>query len=394
MLNFLKNFSAKSKPQSIALLDLGTSSVKAAIVDLTTFTPTLLGFGEELFKNGTILSGLVSDLNDFQETAGRALRKASLACGFTPPGLVFPLSGEFVKSVTVDLEVKRPTAGRLGRGEKDKIEKEIKRQVAGEIKKEFSRISGDPSPEVESFYERVVSFESSDGIGLESLAAVIEPTFKVSVLASFASSPTRKLLEKISRGLNKKNLLVFDQTVGLLDLIKKTRGNFSAVLVDVGFQVTDVCLVSLGKIVGERTIPLGGRDLTINLCQKLGLTTEDAEERKRRGEFSPSEAADFFKLWTYSLDQSLTEITQGSKFARIPVYFFGRGIKPENIREALGEFVKGSSTSFLNFLDVYGLDKGLTPEINYTGADNNHLSFLPLLSAVEVFQKSYVPDKF
>lgn len=324
MFNFGLGQKQKDNPENVVVLDFGSQSAKAAILDLSGFRPVLLGLGEEFYKEGTILSGLVSDLDDFLATVRNSIRRSSSACGFTPNHLVFSLSGEFVKTFSVDLKIHRAVEGLLAGPEEDRVLKEINRLIFREVELEFQRVTGNPRPDFKIIEKRIINLETLSQVSLENLSAVREKDFVATVLISFLSSQTENLLAKVAADLKRRVLFKTSQTSNLVTLLKKSWGGFSAVLVDFGGQVTDVCLVLAGRIVGTRTIPLGGRDLTAELSLRLNISLTEAEQRKVSGDFSFEEAKDFLSFWRQSLDLSLGDISENKSLPSLPYYLFGR----------------------------------------------------------------------
>jgi cell division protein FtsA len=312
MLDLFKPVSTKYRPQNVAVLDFGSSSVKSAIIDLTTFRPTLLGLGEEPFKSTTILSGLVSDLDDYLQTIRNSIRKASFSCGFTPRDFVFSLSGEFVKTLTVDLKIHREVSGPIRVSEQDKIIKEVGRLVDREIGLEFPKITGNPNQSFRHIERRVLSLESLTGVRLENLSSVLEQDFTATVLVSFISHQTEGLLQKVVGDIKRNLLFKTSQMSSTVSFLKKSDGNFSAVLVDFGGQVTDVCLVINGRIIGTRTLPLGGRDVTLELQDRFRISEEEAESKKVKGEFVLEDTKDLLFFWIRGVNEALSSISDGN----------------------------------------------------------------------------------
>lgn len=324
MFNFIVGSQKKVRPESVVVLDFGTQSVKAAVLDLKGFRPTLLGLGEEVYKDGTILSGLVSDLDDFLLTVKNAVRQSSAASGFTPKHFVYSLSGEFIKTFSVDLKIQRENPGPVSSLEKEKISKEIDRLLWHEAELEFRRITGDPRPDFKIVEKRILNLETASGIGLESLAAAREKDLVATVLISFISSQTDKLLNRVTNDFKRQLFAQVSQMSGLVSLLLKSWGNFSAILVDFGGQVTDISLVLNGRIMGSRTIPLGGKDVTLELAKKLNLSEAEAEEKKISGEFEGEEIKEFLTFWSQSLDLAVRDISQNTPVPAKARYLFGR----------------------------------------------------------------------
>lgn len=392
MLDLLKS-GTKYRPQNVVVLDFGSSSVKAAIIDLMTFRPTLLGLGEESYKSTTILSGLVSDLDDYLQTIRNAVRKASFSCGFTPKDFVFSLSGEFVKTFTVDLQVHRELSGSIKPSEEGKIIKEIGRLVELEVGRESPKITGNPNQDFRLVERRVLNLESLAQARLENLSSVLEPDFRTTVLASFISYQTENLLQKVIGDLKRTLLFKTSQMSNMVTFLKKSVGNFSAVLVDFGGQVTDVCLVLNGRIMGTRTVPLGGHDLTLELCEKYQISEEESEGKKIRGELVLEDVKDLLFFWFRSVNAALLSISDGTGFPRVPFYLYGKSSFISVLQEGSQEYVKSGLGPVLTEAEFRKIDLKIIKDALTVGEEKLE-GFEPLLATSAQVLENYVSNEF
>ena len=397
MFNLPQFFRKTPKPQNVIVLDLGTHSVKALILNLTTFTPTVIGYGREFYKEGSILSGLVSDLEDFVRTTKRAVRQASLECGFAPRDLVFSLSGEFAKAINVDLIIHREKEGRLKDAEQRKIEGEVEKMAEREIQGEFTKVTGNPRSEFRIFEKRLLSLQTLNGIYLDGFDSIIEKSFKASFQVSFATLQTGRLLKHLV-GEIKKNLWFSTSQIGnLVCLARKSFGSFKGVLVDIGGQVTDVVLVNEGRILGVRTIPLGGKDFSQLLSAKKNLTFEEAERKKISSEFEKSDIEDLLTFLLNSLEMAILDLApEFPKSFFTPIYLFGDGSKLSHLKSCFrpeaGDF-PGKGAGILKNLELKDFDsshlRGLlaVKEERFDG-------FSPILATGAQVLDIYVSNKF
>lgn len=303
MFDFLRFHIPRSRPETAVVIDLGTSAAKAAVVDLTTFNPTLVGLGKETYPEGAILSGLVANWEQFVSTVAGALRQASLPGGFTPSEVVYSLSGEFIKTVSVELSIHRPRSGPLIQGEEREIEKEINRLIRLEITKEYQRITGASSGDVKVVEKNLLGLASPKGVMLESLRSILESDFRASFLVSFISGQTEKLLRRLTADLKKNWSGTVDQMTAVVLSLKDQEPNISAVFLDLGGQVTDLAVVFQGKIVGERTLPLGGRDMESTV--------------------EPGAKVSFEQFFCRALERALVDILGERELPAWTLYYFG-----------------------------------------------------------------------
>lgn len=401
MFDFLKANKKLRRPSNVAVIDLGTHAAKAAVVDLTTFSPSLLGFGQEVYPENTLLSGLVSNWEDFTKTVAAALRQSSLAGGFTPLEINFSLSGEFVKSLTMELLVHRTNAGPIRDFEKAKLEKEMARLANVEVSKEIIKTTGLPAADFKIIEKNLLGLSLPQGALVESLSGVFEPDFIATFNVSFISLQSFNLLKRLARDLKKNWTLSFDQTASVISLVKKKEPQVSGVFLDFGGQVCDVAVVSRGRILGERTLPLGGRDLTQILAQSLGLSLETAESKRlesltgRAGLSEPSELPwDFPVLEVYgqffceSLEITMGDLLGSEVLPNWPVYYWGGASQSDwwvtSLENHLGRFPR----SLLKSLVWQRLtDDSL--EINFSPSIEKPNAFEPILAGVSQLLQKY-----
>lgn len=381
-------------PAHVMVVDLGTTEVKAAVVDLMTFNPTLLGFARGSYPEGTLLSGLVSDWEQFVSSVSEVLRVACQTVGFIPRDLVYSLSGEFIKSFTADLLIHRRAAGPIKGPEKLEIKKEIERRLISEIQKEFLNLTGNPRGQFKLVQKSLVGLETLSGTKVDALGSIREAEFKASFTVSFISRQTESLLKKLAHDLKKRWFLTCDQTLMVGELLKRQDLNLSAVLLDLGGQVSDTAIFYRGRVLGERTIPLGGRDLTELLSQVLRLPASEGETRKKRGDFlSLENTNEYWSLFFRSLEKALEEISETPMPSSWPLYFWGGGAEPDLlVAQALERFLEAHPQSLLRNLAGQKLDSAIFKD-NFLSEKEKPNDFQGVLATVSLIPQRYATSE-
>lgn len=394
MFNFLGLGRSGKPPATATVVDLGTTEAKAAVVDLMTFNPTLLGFARGSYPEGALLSGLVSDWGQFVGTVGEVLRTSSLTVGFIPQDLVYSLSGEFIKSFTVDLLIHRRTHGVIRGQEKLEIKKEVERLLTLEVQKEFLALTGNPQGQFKVIQRSLVGLETLPGTRVDALTSIHEPEFKASFAISFISRQTERLLMKLTQDLKKRWFLTCDQTFMVGELLKRQDPGLSAAFLDLGGQVSDVVIFYRGRVLGERTIPLGGKDLTELLSQAFRLPLAEAEIKKKEGNLLTVEnTIEYWALLFQGLEKALKEISAAPIPATWPLYFWGGAAELDSLRsQALEKFLKTHPQSILRNMSWQKLS-GAAFKANFSSEKEKPDEFQAVLATVSLIPQRYATSE-
>ena len=319
--DFLK---AKKLPENFAVLDFGSGSIKAVIFDSSGYKASgalsVVGTGEEVYPSGTIVSGVISNIDQFRDTAKASLRKASFACGFNPSWVVPCFSAEFSKAISAKVKVSRKAPEKpLSRQEWSEYEKKIKETLLSEAVNEMASITGNAECEVE-LTEKVLVNSHSGGevLNLPPFGQRISE-LQIDYLMGFTQKSTLKLMKNIVRSLGKKELLWTSKIINLVRFLSQKDESLDAIFVDIDSESTDVSVVLGGFLIGVRTVPFGqanfGSEAAPN-STAIGLSTKD---------------------WLSMVSVALSDF-EGVKTFPPMVVIYGSGSKQPSISEALQGF--------------------------------------------------------
>lgn len=258
---FLSFLGPRKTPGSFSVLDFGSTSVKSVIFDAKNFDRdgrlSLVGLGSEVYPEGVIDSSVISNLDEFTNTARNSLKKASFDCGFNPADVVVGLSGEFIKSVSVKVKVLRDKPDRIiDSSEWEKLGKKVGRTLWESAAGEMATITGNPEAEVQIVDRKLtgVLLDSRPVLGLvgEKAAELV-----LDYLVSFAQESTLRLLSSICKKIGKRELFKTARIISVFDLLRKNESPLNVIVIDLGGRVTDVGLILGDSLLGVRSVPLG-----------------------------------------------------------------------------------------------------------------------------------------
>jgi len=256
-------FKAKKLPDNFAVLDFGSSSVGAAIFDSSRYTSSgtlsLVGVGRVEYPQDTLVSGIISSIEQFRNTARASLKKASTDCGFNPSLIVTCLSGEFSKAISAKVKIVRKEAGRtLSEKEWEGYEKKVKETLLSQAESEMAAITGNGESEVvvvENILSSVTA-DNSEGLTKIPLGEIVNEVVG-DYLITFTQKDTQKLMKDVIRNLGKKELFCTSRIVSLVRLLTAEDKNLNTIFINLDGTETDVAVVLGGFLIGVRSIPFG-----------------------------------------------------------------------------------------------------------------------------------------
>lgn len=256
-------FKVKKLPDNFAILDFGSSSVGAAIFDSSRYTSSgtlsLVGVGREEYPQNTLISGIISSIEQFRNTAKISLKKASADCGFNPTLIVTCLSGEFSKAISVKVRVVRKETDKiLSENEWGGFEKKVKETLLAEAESEMVAITGNVESEV-VVVERILSSiiaDNSEDLNKIPFGKIVTEVIG-DYLITFTQKDTLKLMKDTIRNLGKKELFYTSRVVSLVRLLTAEDKSLNAIIINLDGASTDVAVVLGGSLIGVRSIPFG-----------------------------------------------------------------------------------------------------------------------------------------
>ncbi len=232
-------------------LDIGTTAVRAALVETRKGKPSLKRFGQVALPPGTVVGGEVVDETVMKEALSQLWKTAKLP----------------KKRVVVGLANQRVIVRRIDLPYMD--EDELLESLAFQAQ-EYIPI---PVEEATLDFVPLEEFTTPNGEAMMSILAVAAQKTMTQDLLRIIGSVGAKVMAV--------DLQAFALVRAAFGPDPDPDGDAVA-LVDIGGNVTQVTIVKGGMVRFLRILPMGGDDFSNVLATDLGVSTEQAEQLKRR----------------------------------------------------------------------------------------------------------------
>jgi len=352
----------KEKGKYILSLDVGTKVAKALIsyVDYETAQVTNLGVGRAEQEPGNIVGGKITDPRKVTEVLRAAIATAEQMAKVSAKEAVMGFSGNTIRISTNSFEMVRvdPQA---------KIENaELRAIVLAAHKKSLEDINRGLTYRERQSGIKLVSADivnfNIDGYRVINPLSFKGGNIKIDISSSYVSVPDFSLINDIVDDLGVRLLKVAYGPYAVIRAIGAEDSlDFSAAMIDVGGNITDVVLVKNGNIQSAAMFILGGRLFTRRLANKLNISEATAEGLKVKytaDNFAPGEKmkiekilAEDIELWLSGVELVLSEA--GTQFL-LPskIFLYGGGSQLPELANSLHRL---DNTS-LTFSDKVKLD--------------------------------------
>lgn len=232
-------------------LDIGTSAVRAAVVQTGKGKPTLKRFGQVALPPGTIVGGEIVDESVMKDALSQLWKSAKLP----------------KKRVVVGIANQRVIVRRIDLPYMS--DEELDESLAFQVQ-EYIPI---PVDEATLDYIPLEEFTTPDG----------EPM--MSILAVAAQRAMTQDILRILDGVGAKVMAVDLQAFALVRSALAAGADAdpdTTAYVDIGGSITQVTVVKNGSVRFLRILPMGGEDFSTELSAALNLSNEQADQLKRR----------------------------------------------------------------------------------------------------------------
>ena len=357
-----KIINKKDKGRYILSLDVGTKVAKALIsyVNYENGEVTNLGVGRVEQESGNIVGGKITDPGKVTEVLHVAIAEAERMAKVPVKEVFMGFSGNTVKISTNSFEMVRANS-------QDKIENaELKGIVHAAHKKSLEAITRSLTYREKQSGIKIVSADivnfSIDGYRVVNPLSFKGSNIKIEISSSYVSNPDFNLINDIADELGVRLVKV---TYGPYAVIKAIgmgdSSDFSAVMIDIGGNITDVVLVKNGNIQNAGMFILGGRLFTRRLANKLDISEKAAEELKMKytaDRFAPPEAKKIERMLAEDVDLWLSgvQLILGETSAKLllpgKIFLYGGGSQLPRLANSLHRL----DDSGINFSDKLKLD--------------------------------------
>lgn len=260
---------------TILVLDIGGSSVKAAVVKiLEAGRCEIAGFHQEFFDEEIVRPDTM-DAKKLKVVASRARFLAERMAKVTTREVIIGLADEFVGSATLSLRQKRddPQA-KISANELKNMLTKMKWQLGEKIKARGDRGSI-------SIIHAPLQEVLIDGWRVTHPVGFTGKEISLNIYYSYITESNFKLFNELAHGMK---LGVRDMVSRSYALVRYELGehgpDFSALFVNVSTYRTDLILVDRGKIVEGKSVGVGSYAFTNRIAASLGISFLEAEQIK------------------------------------------------------------------------------------------------------------------
>ena len=333
-MKFLHRFHRKKKqqPSAYSLIDVGRDSVKAAVILMIpgNIEPQVVGYGQAETGNHDITGGrieadAVTSPTNVALTQAEDSTEAYLGRKIVPDDAIFVLAGRATIGELFTVKQARPNpAEPISEKELNSLRVRAERLVRRRLEN-ASLEGGQWQPlAVTDAGIRLDNRLVLDGVGLTGE----EISFSVFGVAGQAGA--LRALEVLARRLD----LVVANIVASPHALASITPHTEAIVLDIGFSGTDICLIRNDALVAIDWMPLGGHFFTQSLAKTMGLKFEEAKTLKHAytdGALTTSEATQvetylepFRNRWYETVMEVLTDLSLDKALPR-RIYMVGGG---------------------------------------------------------------------
>lgn len=273
MFSSIKNIFKKSE-EAVLLLDIGGSSVKAAVIKqekgsdkISILSYYREYFDEELFGDNNI------NYENLRLNVLRAKFFAEKNTKFKISKMVIGLSEEFVKSLTLPIKHKRSDPQ-----EKINISelRNILLKVRWQIKEKTKEIE-----QSMNIIEAAIQEVLIDGWRVTSPMGFNGKEISLNLYYSYLNSQSTGVFNELTKSLGLKFVTIFSKSYSVISSeIFKNGPNLSAIFINISTYRTDLFLIQKGKILEIKSFGIGSGAFTKKIAQEFGIGFFEAENIK------------------------------------------------------------------------------------------------------------------
>lgn len=318
------------REENYLALDIGSGYLKAAHfkIDKTENKIKNISFKKERLekKDGIFLE-------DLKENAGHLVEGDE-------NGLLIGLNSEFLKAKTISFTYKRENSNEpINEEEIQKIIQNIENKIFEKIKEQFyneSYLNNElkiVSAKIENIF--VDGYPTLDLLGFQG------KEIRLGIFNTFTPRAIVNALENLTNSLNLPIISINHLAYSLVRFLAKKSEDFSAVLIDIGANITEIILVKHGLIREIKNLPTGGTSFTQRLSDSLKIGISEAEAIKFQ---YPEKFSRFFEPNLFflrkNIELTINELAQLDLLPNL-FYIYGGGSLLPDVRKMLEGLING-----------------------------------------------------
>ena len=274
---------SKNKKNIHAALDIGNSKIACMIaqeVESNNVQIKVLGFGQHVSTGLT--NGKVTNLAKLSDAIAKAVESAEKMAGLSISEINCNVNGGVPKTILS----KKTITIKSNYISNDDIIKVMKKEEVVKVEN-FVTLNRN----VIRFLTDS-NFEVENPIGLKSKTLAVE--MNNTIVNKDVISNLNKTIELCHLSVN--NFYITPEVSGIATMIRDEREN-SAIILDIGANITSIGVYLKSKLIFSDTIPLGGIHITSDLVKGLGTESNEAEKIKvMHGSVESSSLDDYSKI--------------------------------------------------------------------------------------------------
>jgi cell division protein FtsA len=340
----------KGRGDVFVVVDIGSSMVRAAVVEMGDRQISVLSKAELPQEPGAMWGGMIGNLDTLVTTMEEVLNRAMTQSGVETEQMVLGLGGSLVGGVTTLAHVNRPDPRqKVDDKELALMLQQVAQSALGDAETDASEQMALPKDSLRLVNSGLTSI-NLDGYTLASPVGFSGKEVEIGLFNAFVSDSTLVALQKMLADLNVDLTALASEPYALAQALVFSGSKpqqVSALLIDVGAGSSSVTLVQQGVVTGSATFPVGGRSVTAAIAQLLSVPADEAEHIKQ--EFAAGKAGEAQRhklqravereigVWLKAFKMSLISLEPQGAMPEI-VYLTGGGSQLPELTKELERF--------------------------------------------------------
>ena len=385
----------KSSPYFYTI-DIGSDSIKVVLSEIKKEDFTLkiidsikIAQDENAFHNGKILdeASIVGSLKE-------AFKNLNLKHPLKVTNCVFSVSAPNSRTIMSTLKVNRSSKAVINEEEHSEIMHKLLDTAYSSLSQFIYEENLQESPSVEMIDAQPV-FITCDGRPVLDLEGEEGSEVELCYSVSFAESKFLESISDISKKLGLEILSVIPASVAILNSLKKgKKEKLDGVILNIGASSTEAVVCFGGGIYLNKSLSIGGADITKALSKQLKVPYINAEKIKRLyslGKLSDKDSAivqkvilNILNYWLAGVEELFKNFSGVKAFAP-EFYLVGGGSDLPDIKEQLFEEPWTKSIPFKSNPEFKKIDVTKLKELELTEDIKASEDLIPLLTAYHYF---------
>ena len=345
----------KNEKECFLALDIGTEAVKALVFEKS------FDAAQDREKYAILGSALqyFDESKPFENdrVVFNVKEEAIKMSGKNPQGLLLNLPPDVLRSRIHSQSINRQNAkGVIDKKEEENIRQLILKETEKSIAEYFTKHSGIMSRDIRFVDNKILEIKI-DGYEVPALAGYSGRNLDFRVISSFLPLGYFENFSRVSEGFKLESSKIVNPINNLASILGLAEGIF----VDIGGEITQICLVRNNKIEMIDEFNIGGKDFSRVLSQTLGMRTLEArflKERYSRGDLTEETRqrikdiiSSAVKEWKGGLKSKL-KIVKG--LLPSTFFLFGGGSQLPEVEELISEEEKETRFIYPKDFSAFG----------------------------------------